>query len=138
MVLGLVAEAAGHAAADDSISSGLAPGISRSTSSAGCITPKAFWWQWPCTLIGRAGGAQAPARSGRLGLAGEELLEQEGLRGHGLSRLAQPMPQHLVAQAEQAGRLQADDGDARAAKGASAATRAAAEDLRASGMPLAR
>ena len=39
-----------------------------------------------------------------LGHAGEELLESEGLCGHGLGRLAQPHAQHLVAQAEQKAR----------------------------------
>jgi hypothetical protein len=48
---------------------GAAPGISFSVSSTGAITPKAFWWQWPCTWIGcvagRSAGAKRPARASR-------------------------------------------------------------------------
>ena len=86
-----------------SISSGLAPGISRSTSSTGCTAPKAFWWQWPCTQHRRVGRRCSVEReaAGR-GLAGEELLEQQRLRRDDLRR-RRPGPSPAPRRAASAG-----------------------------------
>jgi hypothetical protein len=39
----------------DSIASTCAPGIERNSASVASKVPKAFWWQWPCTRMGRTG-----------------------------------------------------------------------------------
>src|SRR3984885_6165128 len=77
-----------------SISSGCAPGMSRSTASTELAAPNAFWWQWACTSKG----------------AGAAL----NCRGNGP---ALPSRAPNASQGEQTGRFDADDPDPRAGKG---------------------
>ena len=90
--------------------------MSRSTSRIGLTAPNAFWWQCPCNRIcasrGAKGGFEAPCPC----LTRDELFKHQRLPGHDVSPLAQTHDQHLVTQREQAGRLEADDRDARPGK----------------------
>ena len=84
-------------------------GTSRSVFSRAGITPNAFWWQWPCRSARPAAAAQTEVDARLAGGAGDQLLEQHE---SGVTRLAlEAEHQRLVAEREQARRLQADDGD---------------------------
>ena len=100
VVRGIVAEAAGHAAAARSRSSSTArPGTRRSTSASRATASNAFWWQWPCSsarVCGSARERQAQA-SGAM-LARQEFLDQERAVREPLRVVAETHHQELVAQ----------------------------------------
>ncbi len=82
----------------------------RRTASVGATASNAFWWQCPCSsarFCGKRGEREIEAS--RAMLAREELLDQEGAFRQALRGLAETHHQELVAQRQQARRLEADD-----------------------------
>ena len=116
------------------------PGSASARRGSERTAPNAFWWQWPCTRIGAVGGAAAPARSGRPSLRVRRTPRTAAPAARP-SRPSSPRPHHqrLVAQRQQARRLEADDRRCRPRRTA-AARRSAPRPcaLASSTMPVAR
>ena len=109
VVLPLEAERAGHAAAARVDLAHLEP-AQRSAATVGAVPTSAFWWQWPCSSA-RLAPVNASVEAA-LALAQEELLEQQALPRHRPRLVGAQQVHPLVAQGQQARRLEAHDGDA--------------------------
>jgi hypothetical protein len=98
--------------------------------------PNAFWWQWPCTRIGRPPAAARREAAGAR-FADDELLEQHRLGADRRRGVAEAHDLHLVAQRQQARRLEADDGDAALGERQEGGEQRRARAFAASAMPAA-
>ena len=112
VVARLVAEAAGHAAARGLDQLRLAPGTRRSTSRIGATAANAFWWQWPWTRSCCASGAKSIANRPALASRAMNSSNRSAWPATVTRLVAEAERERLVAQRQQARRLEADDGDA--------------------------